>query len=322
MRFAKEISPSPRSGGAAALETGQRVRRTYRGGLHPLGWHGHARHGGCCTPMTGTAALHPLGGSTMQGIEAATKQAEENVALRACREFDQPAAEPRAIPRHLAVILDGNRRWAKNHALPVIAGYRAGGKNVPALLRWCQRSGIEVVTLWPLSADNLTRSAEDVQALITVIDDVVQGLAAEGQWRIRLIGQVDRLPPTTRTALRDAERSTAELEGMTVNIAVAYDGRAEITSAVQALLRERSMESLVRDGITQEDIAARLQTHGQPDPDLIVRTSGEQRLSGFMPWQTAYTEIFFCPRLWPDFTETDFECALEWYGTRRRRFGQ
>ena len=225
-------------------------------------------------------------------------------------------------PRHVAIILDGNRRWAHEHGLPVIAGYQAGGRNVPALLGWCEGTGIEVVTLWPLSADNLKRSPSEVQGLIGVIQEVLATLAEAKRWRIRLIGQVERLPAGAAAAVRAAESMTAGIAGLTVNIALAYDGRAEIVSAVQALLRERTPESIAVAGITEDDIAMRLTTHGQPDPDLIIRTSGEQRLSGFLPWQAAYSEIFFCPTHWPDFRRDDFDAALRWYGTRCRRFGR
>ncbi len=225
-------------------------------------------------------------------------------------------------PRHVAIILDGNRRWAHEHGLPVIAGYQAGGRNVPVLLGWCEGAGIEVVTLWPLSADNLKRSPSEVQGLIEVIQEVLAVLAEAQRWRIRLIGQVERLPAGAVAAVRAAESMTAGIAGLTVNIALAYDGRAEITSAVQALLRERTPESVAVADITEDDIAMRLTTHGQPDPDLIIRTSGEQRLSGFLPWQAVYSEIFFSPTHWPDFRKDDFDAALKWYGTRCRRFGR
>lgn len=230
--------------------------------------------------------------------------------------------ERASILKHVAVILDGNRRWAQERGQPVIAGYRAGGRNVPALLSWCEGTGIEVVTLWPLSADNLNRSPSEVHALITVIQEVITELAAAKRWRIRLIGQVDLLPANVVTAVRTAEQMTSDVSGMIVNIALAYDGRAEIVAAVRALLRERSPESIAVFGITEEDISKRLATHGQPDPDLIIRTSGEQRLSGFLPWQTAYSEIFFCPTHWPDFRKAEFDWALKWYSTRCRRFGR
>lgn len=225
-------------------------------------------------------------------------------------------------PRHVAVILDGNRRWAQERGNSTLEGYRAGGRKVPELLDWCEGIGIEVVTLWPLSADNLKRSTEEVQGLITVIGEVLNELAAARRWRIRLIVQIDRLPRDAITAIRATEEMTADLYGITVNIALVYDGRAEITAAVQALMRERSAQGSADTAITEEDISSRLTTHGQPDPDLIIRTSGEQRLSGFLPWQTVYSEIYFCPTHWPDFSKTEFYRALEWYDTRERRFGR
>lgn len=224
--------------------------------------------------------------------------------------------------KHIAIILDGNRRWAQEHGRPIIAGYRAGGRNVLPFLSWCEGTGIEVVTLWPLSADNLKRSPSEVQALITVIQEVMAELAAAKRWRIRLIGQVDLLPADVVKAVRAAERMTSDVSGLIANIALVYDGRAEIVAAVRALMRERSHESITVSGITEEDIAKQLATYGQPDPDLIIRTSGEQRLSGFLPWQAAYSEIFFCPTYWPDFHKAEFDWALKWYSTRCRRFGR
>jgi short-chain Z-isoprenyl diphosphate synthase len=256
----------------------------------------------------------------MNGHDTVTDFTEQSSSLPQPRYSDQLGQL--AIPRHVAIILDGNRRWAKNHGKPVIEGYQAGGRNVLEVLSWCEGTGIEVVTLWPLSADNLKRPPSELQGLLLVVQEVLAELAAAQRWRIHLIGQVDRLPADAAAAVRAAERMTAHVRGLTVNIALAYDGRAEITSAVQALLRERSPESIAADGITEEDIAARLGTHGQPEPDLIIRTSGEQRLSGFLTWQAVYSEILFCPTLWPDFRKADFDSALKWYGTRRRRFGR
>jgi short-chain Z-isoprenyl diphosphate synthase len=179
-----------------------------------------------------------------------------------------------------------------------------------------------MVTLWPLSADNLSRPPTELKGLIAVITEVLAELAAARQWRIHLIGQVDRLPSEAIRAIRSAENLTASIHGYTVNIALAYDGRAEITAAVRSILRERAAQSVGVTEITEAEIAARLSTHGQPDPDLIIRTSGEQRLSGFLPWQSVYSEIYFSPKYWPDFRKSDFDRAVKWYRTRCRRFGQ
>lgn len=258
----------------------------------------------------------------MLNRDAVMDQAADDISLPYYQYTQPNKPKQLSVPRHVAVILDGNRRWAQERGQPVIAGYRAGGKKVSALLNWCAGTGIEVVTLWPLSADNLKRSPAELQGLLTVIKEVLAELAAARLWRIRSIGQVDQLPADAVTAIRTAESMTADVEGITVNIALAYDGRAEIISAVRALLRERRVLSIADAEITEADITARLHTHGQPDPDLVIRTSGEQRLSGFLPWQTVYSEIFFCTTCWPDFSKAAFDRALKWYGNRCRRFGQ
>jgi short-chain Z-isoprenyl diphosphate synthase len=233
------------------------------------------------------------------------------------------------VPRHVGVMLDGNRRWAREAGFTdVNDGHRVGAQRIADLLGWCDEVGVEVVTLWLLSTDNLNRPASELAPLLEIIGDVVDELAEPGQpWRLRLIGALDMLPKDTAERLvAAAARSRAEgRSGMEVNIAVGYGGRREIADAVRKLLQQHaeagtSIEELA-EVLTVDHIAEHLYTSGQPDPDLVIRTSGEQRLSGFLLWQSAHSEFHFCEAYWPDFRRTDFFRALRAYGIRHRRFG-
>lgn len=237
-----------------------------------------------------------------------------------------PAAmlgRPRQI-RHLAIILDGHRRWAKRRGLPAIEGYRAGGRAVHALLSWCEVAGIPMVTIWSLSPENLNRNAEELQGLLTVIVDVFAELAGSGRWRLHVIGDLARLPPAAAERIRTAEESTTRVQGIDVNIAVAYSGRLDLVHAIRSLIEEHVAAGTVGQlaaNLDSDLIASRLYTAGLPEPDLVIRPSGEQRLSNFMLWQTAFSEFYFTPTPWPDFGRDDFDQAIEAYGKRSRRFG-
>ncbi|MFD4938307.1 polyprenyl diphosphate synthase [Streptomyces virginiae] len=230
------------------------------------------------------------------------------------------------LPRHVAVIVDGNRRWAREHHTDPAVAYRRGGDRVHELLTWCEAAGISVVTLWPLSADNLRRDRGDVRALVQVIGEVVGELADARRWQLNLFGNTALLGPSERRRIREAARRAGAVSGMTVNIAVAYDGHEDITAAVRSLLIEHARRGTavadIVDSLTSEQIARHVSLTGQPPVDLIIRTSGEQRLSGFLPWQSAYSEFYFCDVNWPDFSRADFEAALLSYTRRSRRYGQ
>jgi len=234
-----------------------------------------------------------------------------------------PAATP---PRHVAIILDGNRRWSRSHNVPLAEGYRRGAKKVADVLGWCEESGIQVATLWALSTSNLNRPHQEIAELVETITVGLQRLAATGRWRIRPIGFLDRLPDRVTLTLRRIAEQTADATGITVNVAIAYDGREEIVSAVRALVADwtaggGSARALIEHGLTAEGIGGYLSTYGQPDPDLVIRTLGEQRLSGFLAWQTVQSALYFCDVPWPEFQRDHFERALRWYGNRERRFG-
>jgi short-chain Z-isoprenyl diphosphate synthase len=183
-----------------------------------------------------------------------------------------------------------------------------------------------VVTLFLLSTDNLSRPDEELTPLLGIIESLVGDLAASGRWRVHPVGALDLLPDRTAAALKEADDTTRAVDGMHVNVAVGYGGRREIADAVRALLQDHasrgtSIEELA-EVLDVEHIAEHLYTKGQPDPDLVIRTSGEQRLSGFLLWQSAHSEFYFCEALWPDFRRVDFLRALRSYGERKRRFGR
>ncbi len=233
---------------------------------------------------------------------------------------------PRDVrPRHVAVMLDGNRRWAKLRGEGTAQGHQAGADRIQALLEWCEEAGVEFVTLWLLSTDNLGRDQTELEPLLKIIENAVCELADTGRWRLNAVGAVDLLPEATRDGIRAAVARTTGVTGMTVNIAAPYGGRREIADAVRDMLRARAArgESVeqIADSVTAEDIAEHLYTKGQPDPDLVIRTSGEQRLGGFLLWQSAKSEFYFCEAYWPDFRKVDFLRALRSYAGRHRRYG-
>ena len=232
------------------------------------------------------------------------------------------------VPRHVAIMIDGNRRWARAAGFDDVSqGHVVGAQHIANLLDWCSEAGVAHVTIWLLSTDNLTRPAEELEPLLRIIAGVAQELSAPGKpWRVKTVGAFDVLPVETAEALRKAERDTSGRDGLTVNVAVGYGGRREIADAVRSLLKEHAshggtLEELA-EVIDVDHIAEHLYTKGQPDPDLVIRTSGEQRLGGFLLWQSVHSEYYFCDALWPDFRKIDFLRALRDYGTRQRRFGK
>jgi short-chain Z-isoprenyl diphosphate synthase len=229
------------------------------------------------------------------------------------------------IPQHVGVMLDGNRRWAKAVGADTAGGYQAGAANIEPLLEWCEEVGVKVVTLWLLSTDNLNRPADQLAGLLRIIEGAVASLAEQHRWRLHPVGALDLLPAETAERLKAAEDSTRDVDGILVNIAVGYGGRREIADAVRALLhaeaaKGRTIEELA-EVIDVEHIAEHLYTKGQPDPDLVIRTSGEQRLGGFLLWQSAHSEFYFCEAYWPDFRRVDFLRAIRAFALRDRRYG-
>jgi short-chain Z-isoprenyl diphosphate synthase len=232
---------------------------------------------------------------------------------------------PERRPKHVGVMLDGNRRWARAVGADTATGHRAGAANISPLLGWCDELGVEVVTLWLLSTDNLNRAPEELAPLFETIEDVVADLAAAGRWRINPVGALDLLPDVTARVLKESAAATRDVDGILVNVAVGYGGRREIADAVRSLLQHHAREGTSIEELANildvEHIADHLYTKGQPDPDLVIRTSGEQRLGGFLLWQSAHSEFYFCDAYWPAFRRVDFLRAMRAYSERHRRFG-
>lgn len=227
-------------------------------------------------------------------------------------------------PHHVGVILDGNRRWAKanpNQADP--NGHKAGASKIVEFLGWCDEADVQVVTLWLLSTDNFNRSAEEIEELLIIIGETVDELTATGRWNIKAVGALDLLPDWLAQKL--ANLKPVRSDGVEVNVAISYGGRREIVDAVKSYLseEEKSGHTLeqAKENLASEGISKFLYTAGQPDPELLIRTSGEQRLGGFMLWQSAKSEFYFCEAYWPDFRRVDFLRALRAYSLRQRRFG-
>ena len=230
-------------------------------------------------------------------------------------------------PHHVGVILDGNRRWARAMGYTDTAeGHRRGAAKIDELLEWCVELDIPIVTLWLLSTENLSRDPQEVGDLLEIIEDKVRALAADKDWRVRVVGGLDLLPDETRAVLERAEEESAAHTVRILNVAVGYGGRQEIADAMKRLMESYASEGMELDEaakkVTPDEIARFLYTAGLPDPDLIIRTSGEVRLSGFLLWQSAHSEFYFCDPYWPDFRKIDFLRAVRSYQQRARRFGR
>lgn len=237
------------------------------------------------------------------------------------------------LPEHVGVILDGNRRWAASMGFRSAAdGHRRGAEKIDELLGWCRELEIGIVTIWLLSTENLDRDPDELDALLEIIVGKVEQHAAEGVWRVRCSGALELLPPAMVDRLVTASRASRDARGdddapaPILNVAVGYGGRHEIVDAMR-----RMLEAYADDGLTlgeaakrvsADEISRHLYTAGLPDPDLVIRTSGEIRLSGFLLWQSAHSEFYFCDPYWPDFRRIDLLRAIRAYQQRHRRFGR
>jgi short-chain Z-isoprenyl diphosphate synthase len=235
------------------------------------------------------------------------------------------------LPRHLGLIQDGHRRYAREAGFSNIKGYRLGAAKAEEVLTWCAELRIPMVTLWWLSTENLSREPADVAAVLEVIEGKLpewasSGLAHRLGIRIRPIGKLELLPASVRRVLQVAEAATVHYDRLLLNIGVGYSGRQEIVDAVKGYLHDSFMRQEASDailhGLTADAVGKYLYTPDSPDPDLIIRTSGEVRLSGFMLWQSAYSEFYFCDAYWPAFRKIDFLRAIRSFQQRHRRFGK
>ena len=235
--------------------------------------------------------------------------------------------ENTALPVHIGIIMDGNGRWATQRGLPRSRGHEQGAQTFRTICEYAADIGINYLTFYAFSTENWSRPAEEINAVMDLFRDYLKE-AEERQeeniqkgFRIRYIGDTSALPEDIRKLIRIAERESAQARKTTVNLAVNYGGRQEILHSVRSLARRVQSGEITPDEIRLEDIQAGLYTAGQPDPDLIIRPSGEYRLSNFLIWQAAYTEFWYSDILWPDFTPADLDRAIEDYGNRNRRFG-
>lgn len=232
--------------------------------------------------------------------------------------FSVPVGE---LPRHVAIIMDGNRRWARGRGFLEMEGHAAGVETVREAIRHSVRRGIEVLSLYAFSRENWARSDEEVAGLFSILEKVIVNetpeLVRQGA-RVRVLGRVDELPPDTRESILKACDATSGGTRLQLNIAFNYSGRTELVDATRKLVAS----GLRPDEIDEEVMAGAMYTAGLPDPDIIIRTGGDERLSNFLIWQSAYAEIYFCPVLWPDFGPVDFDAAIVEFASRQRRYGR
>jgi short-chain Z-isoprenyl diphosphate synthase len=231
------------------------------------------------------------------------------------------------LPKHIGVMVDGNRRWAQLQGLDKAGhGHAAGAKKIVDFLGWCSELEIEHTTIYLLSTDNLVgRSNEELKDLIEIIVNLAEELVRLGRWKLKVVGDIAALPYEAAQRLSVVEEKTKYNPKPHVNLAIAYGGRKEISDAMRSILKSHAAQGLSIDELsellTPELITEHLYTTGQPDPDLLIRTSGEQRLSGFLLWQSANSEFYFAEALWPDFRRVDFLRAMRDFQRRHRRFG-
>jgi short-chain Z-isoprenyl diphosphate synthase len=235
------------------------------------------------------------------------------------------------IPGHIGIIMDGNRRYARNLGWSALSGHAKGADKLEEVLNWCEEAGVPVVTVWIFSLDNFNRDPAEVSGLMALIEKKFLELVTHprihrNQIRVRSIGKLDALPETVRQAIGEAEAATRHYTRRVLNIGVAYGGREEIVEALRSHLRARAQAGATlletAEALGPESISPYLYTAHVPDPDLIIRTSGEIRLSGFLLWQSVYSEFYFCDSTWPDFRKIDFLRALRDYSRRQRRDGR
>lgn len=231
--------------------------------------------------------------------------------------------DPNRIPEHIAIIMDGNGRWAKERGLNRNYGHQQGVETVKKITEYCARIGVKYLTLYTFSTENWNRPVDEVAALMgLVLDSLEEQIFMANNIRFRMIGDADRLPEPVRNRIRQCEHNTRNNTKMTMIIAMSYSARWEITKAAQMLAQQVADGQLAAADITEDTISAHLTTSFMPDPDLMIRTGGELRISNYLLWQCAYSELYFCPTYWPDFDEPQLLKAIEAYQSRERRYGK
>ncbi len=232
--------------------------------------------------------------------------------------------EEKMIPRHVAIIMDGNGRWAKRRLLPRAMGHSAGAKNVETICEAAWNMGIKYLTVYAFSTENWKRSEDEVTTLMKLLKQYMDGCiekSRKNNMRVRVIGDISRLSVEMQEAIRKLEDFSKDFDGLQFTVALNYGGRDEIIRSVQSLASDVKNGLIEPENISEEMLSSRLDTGELPDPDLLIRTSGELRISNFLLWQLAYTEFYFTDVFWPDFDENELKKAVEYYGDRDRRFG-
>jgi len=227
----------------------------------------------------------------------------------------------KAVPKHIAMIPDGNRRWSDERGLSRKEGYRIGIEHIGDVLKWCKEAGVTTVTMWGFSTDNFKRDREEIDGLFQLFKkNLLEGLSTKDEEgrkiRVRFLGRRHLFPKDIIYLFDKIEEKTKDNGPYQLNLLLSYGGREEIVDAVNSIIAEGLKE------VDEDAVSEHLYTKGIPDPDLIIRTSGEKRLSGLMPWQSCYSEFYFSDKLWPDFSKEDFQAALDDYANRKRRYGE
>ena len=230
-----------------------------------------------------------------------------------------------AVPRHVAITMDGNGRWATARHLPRVAGHSRGVDTVRAIVEQAGRRGVEYLTLFAFSSENWRRPQDEVSTLMRLFVAALQkevGKLGENGVRLRVVGELGAFDGKLQSLIHDAERQTAHNTKLQLTVCASYGGRWDIVQSVRSLIAAAPDLNALADGLSEQHLAEHLALSFAPDPDLLIRTGGEQRISNFLLWQCAYSELYFTPTLWPDFDEAAFDAALAWFATRERRFGQ
>lgn len=227
------------------------------------------------------------------------------------------------IPKHIAIIMDGNGRWATEKGKDRSYGHQAGVDTVRRITSECTRLGVKYLTLYTFSTENWNRPQDEISALMgLVLSSLEDEIFMKNNVRFRVIGDLKRLPEVVQQKLKETEEHTKNNDAMTMVVALSYSARWEITQATKAIAEKVANGQFSNDAITEDVLTAHMATSFMPDPELLIRTGGEERISNYLLWQIAYSELYFCDTYWPDFTEEDLRCAIEDYQTRQRRFGK
>ena len=228
------------------------------------------------------------------------------------------------LPTHIAIIMDGNRRWAKAKGMPAALGHKEGAKTLEKIVRYANKIGLQYITVYAFSTENWKRTEEEVSALMLLLQNYIDDYSKRADSeniRVKFLGDWTVLKPRMQKGIQDCMERTKNNTGVTFNIALNYGGRAEIVKAVKDIAKDVEDKKLKVEDINEEVVASKLYTAGEPDPDLLIRTSGEQRTSNFLPWQIVYSEFLFVDKYWPDFKEEDLDNAILEYQKRTRKFG-